>query len=194
VEFSVQSAAAPFRLLSTGVFVPYRNYETLVDACALANQSLDKPIDLTIVGDTRYNPEYVKKIRELAVSSKVSLTIRENLCQEELDRQVAASHAFAFVNVDQSWGLAVFEAAARAKPVILSKSVGASELLDGRPGFLMVDPLSPREIAEAIVSLATDAQKLESTAVMARDSVKDMSWERLYCAPAEALFERLLAT
>jgi glycosyltransferase involved in cell wall biosynthesis len=192
--FAVQAASTPFRLLSLGVFFPYRNYETLVIACAQANQQLDKPIHLTIVGDTRYNLGYVEKLRNLAVTAKVTLTIYENLSQADLDSQIADNHAFAFVNVDQSWGLAVFEVAARSTPVILSQSVGACELLGGKPGFLMVDPLSPDEIAAAIVSLATDAQKLMSTAVMARNTVKDMTWVSLYCEPSEALFERLLAT
>lgn len=192
-EFPVQAASTPFRLLSMGVFFSYRNYETLVGACALANQRLDNPINLTIVGDTRHSPDYVEKIRNLAATSKVTLTIYENLNQAELDCQIAESHAFAFVNVDQSWGLAVFEVAARSTPVILSQSVGACELLGGRPGFLMVDPMSPEDIAVAIVNLASDSQQLKSTAVMARNTVKDMSWERLYCEPAEDLFERLLA-
>ena len=96
------------------------------------------------------------------------------------------------MNVDQSWGLAVFEAAARAKPVILSSSVGAAELLGGKPGILMVDPLSPQDIADAIVSLATDPAQIQTTALQARDTVKDMSWDKLYCAPALALFEQLL--
>jgi len=190
--FSAQAGSSPFKLLSIGVFFPYRNYETLVSACALAIKRLDKPIDLTIVGDTRYKPDYVDKIRSLAATSKVTLTIRENLTQEALDRQIADCHAFAFVNVDQSWGLAVFEVAARTTPVILSKSVGACELLGESPGFLMVDPLSPDDVAAAIVSLASDTHQLQSIAVMARDTVRDMSWARLYCAPAEALFEQLL--
>lgn len=186
------AASAPFCLLSTGVFFPYRNYETLLLACALANKRLNQPINLTIVGDTRYRPAYVQKIRDLADTAKVRLTIRENLSQAELDHVIADSHAFAFVNVDQSWGLAVFEAAARTTPVILSKSVGAIELLGGKPGFLMVDPLCPEDIAEAIISLATNAEQLNAVSVMARDTVKDMSWERMYCSPAEALFNRLV--
>ncbi len=191
-EFSILTCTSPFRLLSTGVFFPYRNYETLVKASALANERLGTTVDLTIIGDTRYNPEYANKIRNLAIKSKVALTIRENLSEEELDREIAESHAFAFINVDQSWGLAVFEVAARATPVILSTNVGASELLDGRPGFLMVDPLSSEDVANAIIALATDSRLLELTAKMARDTVKEMSWARLYCAPAETLFERLL--
>jgi glycosyltransferase involved in cell wall biosynthesis len=191
-SLSVQVETSSFKLLSIGVFFPYRNYETLVTACTLANKRLDKPIDLTIVGDTRYNPDYVEKIRSLAATSKLTLTIRENLTQDELDRQIADSDAFAFVNVDQSWGLAVFEVAARTKPVILSKSVGACELLGDSPGFLIVDPLAPDDVAAAILSLASDAHKLQSLAIMARETVRDMSWERLYCAPIESLFERLL--
>ena len=191
-NFQAQTAPGAFKLLTTGVFFPYRNYETLLQACALANKSLPVPIELTIVGDTRYTPEYVDRVRQLAKTTGVPLTIRENLSQADLDHQIAGSHAFAFVNVDQSWGLSVFEAAARTTPVILSRSVGAGELLNGKPGFLMVDPLSPQDIAAAILSLAIDGERLRASAERARDTVKDMSWERLYCAPAMALFERLL--
>lgn len=191
-DFPIQKFSGSFKLLTTGVFFPYRNYETLVHACAIASQSISVQIELTIVGDTRYNPKYAEYVSQLAKSLGVALTIRENLSQTELDAQTMHSHAFAFVNVDQSWGLSVFEAAARKKPVILSKSVGASELLTGRPGFLMVDPLSQQEIAAAILLLATDNSRLHTLADQAFNTVKDMSWESMYCSPASALFERLL--
>lgn len=193
-EFPPKTASSPFRLLSTGVFFPYRNYETLIASCALVNQGVKIPIELTIIGDTRYNPDYAEKIRALALTSKVALTILENLSQAELDQQIAESHAFAFVNIDQSWGLAVFEAAARTTPVILSKSVGAAELVGGKPGFLMVDPTSAEDIASSIAKLESDPEFQRAVAVMARETVKNMSWESLYCAPSEALFKRLLAT
>lgn len=192
-EFRAQTDAVPFKLLSIGVFFPYRNYETLLTACALANQRLPVPLELTIIGDTRYNPRYVERIRQQADRLEVALTIRENLTQVDLDYQIAKSNAFAFVNVDQSWGLAVFEAAARATPVILSKSVGASELLSGKAGFLMVDPLSPEDIGNAIVSLASDPDRLLAMAHQACNTVKNMSWDRMYCAPVGALFGRLLS-
>jgi len=191
-NFTVLPAAEPVKLLSIGVFFSYRNYETLVDGCAWANQSLSVPIELTIVGDTRYEPGYVKKIRERASLRAVSLTIREGLSQEELDQQIAGSHAFAFINVDQSWGLSVFEAAARATPIILSKSAGASELLKDKPGFMMVDPMSAQEIAEAILALAMNPVKMESMGAMAQETVKGMSWEGMYCSPVESLFKELL--
>lgn len=191
-ESFVQKSAGAFKLLTTGVFFPYRNYETLVHSCAIARRSMSVPIELTIVGDTRYNPEYAEYVRQIALSVGVDLTIRENLSQADLDGQFMLSHAFAFVNVDQSWGLSVFEAAARKKPVILSKSVGASELLSGRTGFLMVDPMSQQEIAAAILSLATDSSRLHELGEQAFNTVKDMSWDSMYCSPACALFERLL--
>lgn len=193
INFSVLPAADPFKLLSVGVFFSYRNYETLIDGCALANQCLSVPLELTIVGDTRYAPEYVRFVRDRAYALNVSLAIREELTEEELDRQIGESHAFAFVNVDQSWGLSVFEAAARATPVILSKSVGASELLYNKPGFMMVDPMSAQEIAGAILGLALNPTKMELMGAMAQETVKGMSWKTMYCSPVESLFKKLLS-
>jgi glycosyltransferase involved in cell wall biosynthesis len=191
-DFPIQTGPGAFRLMSTGLFFPYRNYDTLVKACAVANRCLSLPIQLTIVGDTRYSPDYAASIKALADAEGVALTILENLSQSELDQQLLQSHAFAFVNVDQSWGLAVFEAAARKKPVILSKSVGASELLAGKPGFIMVDPLSHIEVADGILALANDQAQLSKSAEQAFGSVEDMSWQVMYCAPASLLFDQLL--
>jgi len=182
----------PFRVLSTGVFFPYRNYETLVTACLSAQSALGRAIQLTIVGDTRYNPAYVKAIREQADRDGVALRIRENLSQEELDNEIAESHVFAFVNVDQSWGLAVFEAAARGKPIVLSDSVGACELLAGHPGFELVNARSSDSVSRSIVKLLQAPAECVALARQAQRHVQSMSWGTMYCSPVETLFSRLL--
>ncbi len=56
----------------------------------------------------------------------------------------------------------------------------------------MVDPLSQDHIVEAILSLANDSARLYEMAELASNTVKDMSWESMYCSPVCTLFERLL--
>jgi glycosyltransferase involved in cell wall biosynthesis len=184
----------PFRVLSTGVFFRYRNYENLVLACVNARKISGEDIVLTIVGDTRYAPEYVNEIRALADVNALPLIVKENISDAELDAEIGNAHVFAFVNIDQSWGLAVFESAARGRAVILSESVGASELLNNLPGFKLVDPTSVDEIALALYQLQVDRLKCQNEGIAAALAVKDMSWNNMYCLKVENLFKMLLSS
>ncbi len=183
----------PLQVLSAGAFMPYRNYETLIDGCAIARRTLCKALELTIIGDTRYHPDYVEAVRLRATGAQITLQLRENLVQTEFDAEMERSDVFAFVNIDQSWGLAVFEAAARGRPIVLSESVGASELLAGHPGFEIVDPRSATAIAQALVMLLQDSANCARLGLEAQRYTRTMSWARMYCAPVEALFRQLLS-
>ena len=180
-------------VLSIGVFFRFRNYERLVDACALVQDRLARPLRLTLVGDTRYDPAYADSVRRHAASSGVALVMRENLSEAELAATMLASHVFAFVNIDQSWGLAVFEAAAFAKPVVLSCSVGAAELLADRAGIVLVDPLSATSMADALGGVLRDPARCALLGGQAQAAVREMTWEAMYCRPVERLFEALAA-
>lgn len=181
-----------FQLLSTGVFAGYRNYETLIESADQARNWLGRDVAVTIVGDTRYDAPYAQRIRQLASERSIKLSILENLSDEALGEQIDACDVFVFINIDQSWGLAVFEAAAACKPVVLSKSVGAAELLSGMAGFLTVDPLSTAEVAAAIVSLLKDGATRGALGRQARAAVEEMTWPATYGQPVENLFRTLL--
>ena len=178
----------PFRILSTGVFFRYRNYERLVEASAKAARQSSQHVALTIVGDTRYDPEYAQQVREMADAQGIQLSIKENLSDEELHQEIANCHVFAFVNIDQSWGLAVFETAARGRGVVLSNSVGAAELLSDLPGFYLVDPTSIDGISQALVSFIRNPQQCREYGKAAASSVYDMTWDKMYSSKVEALF------
>lgn len=180
----------PFRVLSTGVFFTYRNYERLIEAAAQAVEQLGQPLELTIVGDTRYAPGYVQQVRTIANSKRVNLSIKENLSEKELEDEIANCHVFAFVNIDQSWGLAVFETAARGRAVILSNSVGAAELLSNSAGVYLIDPTSVDQITQALIGFMTNPQQCREYGQAAAYSVSDMTWDKMYCSKVEALFVR----
>lgn len=190
-EPSAERSQTPFRLLSTGTFARYRNYEVLIESAALASKRLGRTVDVTIVGDARGDPSYAEQIRSLAEQRSINLSVMDNLTDEAFTEQFRQCHVFVFVNVDQSWGLAVFEAAAAGKPVVLSKSVGAAEVLTGKPGFLTVDPLSVMETTDAIVSLLGDLPAAIEAGGHARLAVEKMSWADSYGRPVESLYVEL---
>ena len=175
-------------IVSTGVVFRYRNYESLILAANKINESGIKNVDLIIIGDTKYDQPYVAELGKLAEQKKVSAKFVGSISQDEMNSYYKNAHAFAFLNVDQSWGLAVFEAASMGLPVILSSSVGAVELLSGKSGIEIVDPTSIDEISAAISTIVNDKNNYLKYCFEVTNAVRDMSWDKMYSENIESIF------
>jgi glycosyltransferase involved in cell wall biosynthesis len=180
-------------LLSIGVFFPYRNYEVLLHAMALLRERAVGS-SLTLVGATHASAAYANKIRELAAGLEVPVHIAGEVDDDEFKRIVGDADIFLFPNLDQSWGLAVFEAMSASLPSIISKSAGAAELLAGRPGCLVVDAESPDEIASAVMEITKTQQDYSQSCHDAFRTVSAMNWPAMYCRETWNLFNGLLAS
>jgi len=113
----VRSFKAPLVLLSIGVFYPYRNYEVLLRSMVrLREKSVDSC--LIIVGATHHSEAYRDEILALARELQVPIEITGEVDDAELNRIILKSDVFLFPNLDQSWGLAVFEAMSSSLPVV----------------------------------------------------------------------------
>lgn len=179
-------------VVSTGVVFRYRNYEALIDAAAITYKVSGKIVRITIVGDTRYDKEYVSELKIKAGNLHVPVFFTGSVSQNELNQYYENAHLFSFINVDQSWGLAVFEAASMGLPVVLSKSVGAIELLDRKPGIFVVEPESPAEISNAILKITNDEETYGAYCSQVSGSVQDMSWDKMYSKNIELIFLNIL--
>lgn len=187
------TTATPLRLLSIGVFLPYRNYEVILSAMdSLRSRGIRT--NLTIVGATDRAPEYSSKIAAIAAEKSLDVTITGEIDEQQFQRVCAESHVFLFVNIDQSWGLAIFEAMNMSLPVIVSSSVGAVELLDGNTGVRVVDAKSPQAVAEAIEGVCGNPTAYSEMARAAFGYSRTLSWDKMYCPKVLALFHQLLAT
>lgn len=168
-------------LLSSGVWFPYRNYETQVKTVKLL---LDKGYDvkLNIIGTTQYSPAYYQQIDQMI--KDYNLADRIKICgmvdEAEFINLHQQADIFLFINVDQSWGLAVFEAMSCGIPVIVSESVGATEILhDGRDA-LFVNPLSPEAVADKIISLVSDPNEYRKLSETSAKFHHDYTWDKAY--------------
>jgi glycosyltransferase involved in cell wall biosynthesis len=189
--FSPRTLSAPLRLLSVGVFLPYRNYEVIIDAMdLLRSQGIET--QLTLVGSTDRAQDYSDKIAAIAAEKKLDVRITGEIDEQRFKDVFASSHAFLFVNLEQSWGLAVFEAMNMSLPVILSDSVGAIELLGDCKGVRIVDATSAEKVAEAIADVHDDAKHYAAMASTAYEFSLSLGWDKLYCPDVLALFQRLL--
>lgn len=170
-------------LLSSGVFFPYRNYETQIKVVRIL---LDKGYDvkLNIIGDISRGGDYPQKIQTLIDLNNLHERIR---IEGQVDKERFAflhkqADMFLFINIDQSWGLAVFEAMSCSLPVIVSKSVGATEILTDKDNAIFVDPINEKMISEEIEKLINDEQYYRKIAEKASIFYLDWTWDKAYCS------------
>lgn len=171
-------------LLSSGVWLPYRNYESQVEVVRrLVEKGYD--VNLSIIGTTEFDPGYVAKIRKMIADN--SLSDRIEICGMVDEKRFRELHeqadVFLFVNVDQSWGLAVFEAMSCGLPVIVSRSVGATEILHDGVDSIFVNSVSPGEIVDKIEKLVTDRNHYLEISAKASQFHTAYTWESAYSSP-----------
>ena len=170
-------------ILTSGVFLGYRNYETQVSVVKeLVNRGYD--VKLHIIGDTSRNPKYVNYIQQLIDSSNLytRITIEGQVDNERFKYLHENADMFMFINVDQSWGLAVFEAMSCGLPVLVSKSVGATEILEDGKNAIFVEPKDKDAIVIEIEKLVNDKCLYKKISDNASKFHEDWTWDKAYCS------------
>lgn len=176
------------RIVSTGVVFSFRNYENVIKTASLLQSTYHKNVLVDIIGDMRYEPDYVRQLQGLAERCRAQVTFHGAVSQQRLESLYAQGTVFVFINLDQSWGLAVCEAASCGLPVIVSDSVGVVEIVRNQPGFVVVDPLDAKQIAQTIYDITQNQDKYVALCQSASTSVKNMSWDIMYSAVIEREF------
>jgi len=177
-------------LLTSGVFFPYRNYETQINVVkCLLSRGID--VHLNIIGAT-IDKFYFEKISQLIVNSK--LEDRVKICGQVDEKEFEILHnksdIFIFVNVDQSWGLAVFEAMSCGIPVIVSNSVGAIEILEDNINSIIVEPYDSILITNKILDLMFDYEKYKRISEKSKVFCENFTWDNCYCSKMLNLMQK----
>jgi starch synthase len=134
--------------------------------------------------------DLVKLSEELGVRDKV-LFLHTN-DDEELARVYAACDVFVFP-AHITWGLAVIEAMAAAKPVIVSRKCGASEIIQSGVNGIVVDHAKPEEMARHVERLINDSKLRKRLGENAYEYVRNnLSWEK-YARTMEKIFEQKIS-
>lgn len=168
------------RIMMSGIFFPHRRFEDGIRALALLRSGGSRAT-LSIVGDPRTDPPYAARLEalvdELGLGDAVHFT--GAFSEEELHDAYRTHDVFLFPNHLQSWGLAVFEAMASGLPVVVSTSAGASEVLHDRYNALLVPPLSPEALRDAIVALTDNPALYRMLQENGRRFVEEkLSWQK----------------
>jgi glycosyltransferase involved in cell wall biosynthesis len=131
--------------------------------------------------------DLIKMSEKLGVRDKV-LFLRSST-DEELREVYAASDVFLFP-AQITWGLAVVEAMASAKPVIVSNRCGASEIIENNVNGIVVEHGNYEEMAKQVQKLLSDPDFCKRVGENASEYVEqNLSW-RKFASKIEEIFEK----
>ncbi|MFH1903526.1 MAG: glycosyltransferase family 4 protein [Candidatus Omnitrophota bacterium] len=199
VDFSHFTAAAKsppretLNILSNGIFFPWRRCEDLVEAARILREQ-GVSFEMHHIGTDERCRWYANKIYYLV--EKYGLEKHFHFHGYSDEEQLVAAYQkadlFVFPNFPQTWGLAVFEAMACRTPVIVSRGCGASEVLTDGENALLVPPMSPQRIAEAVICLRNDPALWLKLSANGRQFVEtNLRWD-IYADKMLNLFHRIL--
>ncbi|MFW6059866.1 MAG: glycosyltransferase family 4 protein [Phycisphaeraceae bacterium] len=131
-------------------------------------------------------PRMIEEVAARGLGQKVLFT--GFLRGAAVDRAFRAADVYVMPSVSEPFGLTALEAIRNGAPVVLSRSSGVAEVLDG--GALVVDCWDVQRMADQIVALLTDTGLAERVRRAGAERLRRLTWD----APAQrcvALYEEL---
>ena len=155
----------PLRVTFVGNITYRKGLDTLIDGVAAAGDD----IELTVVGrpvDGDYVASVRQQISERGLTDRVGMV--GELTDEELANTLSASHVLAVPSRYEGFGIVYVEGMSFGLPAIATRAGGATDIVtDGETGML-VDPDDPAAVANALGTLADDADLLAEMGRAAR--------------------------
>jgi glycosyltransferase involved in cell wall biosynthesis len=164
----------PF-FLFVGVLKERKNVDNIIRGFAhFANTN--KTHSLVIAGNDK--GEYAASLKKLTYELGLSSRIRFLGYVTDAEREYLYTQAFAFVfpSLIEGFGIPVLEAMHKGVPVITSNKGALAEVAGD--AALLVDPLDPAAIAEAMESLVADKMLREEYARKGRERAAHFSWQK----------------
>jgi glycosyltransferase involved in cell wall biosynthesis len=140
-----------------------------------------KNVRVLIVGDGSEKSNLQNLARSLNIDSRICFM---GYVTERLNDLYSISDVFVLPSLWESFGMVLLEAMAHQKPIVATKTTGASELI--KPGFngLLVEPRNPEQLAEAIISILSDQEYAHELGVNGQRFSRNFSWDKTageYC-------------
>ena len=154
---------------------PKKNLLNVVRAYSMYLDEVTEGLDLVVLD---FPPgalkQFVEKehLNKLVISKTVSPGYISNA---ELPAVIQSCDIFLYPSLRESFGIPILEAMACSVPVITSKTSSMPEVAGD--AALLVDPHSPTEIKESIVTLARDMQLREALVSKGLKRSAGFSWE-----------------
>jgi glycosyltransferase involved in cell wall biosynthesis len=162
------------RLLFVGRLSVQKNVPLLIKALHICITQYNLPFYLQLAGDGEKRAEIEKMIKKLHLEKEV--TLLGNVAQKDLADVYSNSDIFILPSRSESFGTVIIEAMASGIPVIATNIPAVKNIITNEETGLLVHQ-SPKELANAIVRLATDTTLRKNIIKNGLENVKKYSWE-----------------
>lgn len=163
-------------LMACGTLEPRKNLETLLDAFLLLPFSLQKNLQLVLVGKPGWlNQGLLRKIND--IPAQKDKFIRTGFVSDiDLANLYSGAAAFVFPSLYEGFGMPPLEAYSCGTPVISSNASSLPEVI-GDAGIL-VNPKSAEDLKEAIKKLLSDNELRRNLIKNGFQQAKKFSWSK----------------
>ena len=174
------------------LFVGVSRYARRADVIRALHKLSKKYDNVRLILDTARERDMLTSLsEELGVRDKVLFL--HSTSDTELAEVYAACDVFIYPSSASPWGLVVTEAMAAAKPVIVSRQVGTSEIIQDYVNGIVIDRAKPEEIAKHVEMLIDNPKLCKKLGENAYEYVKNnLSWER-YAKKVESVFQEAIS-
>ena len=180
-EFNLPSDA--FIYLNVGRLDPQKNQKTLLQAFQEVSLEIPNAV-LLLVGIGRLENELKEMINNLSLDSRVLFLGKRN----DVAALLELSDVFVFPSLFEGLGVALIEAMFKSLPCIASNTEVFREVVEDGETGLLVNPASPADLANAMISLYTNedlrkslgANALRQASTKFHASITARQWERFY--------------
>ncbi len=157
------------KILFVGSIVQRKGIKYLIHACKLAKL---ENFRLILCGRTHKLDDGLISEMDLPW-----LQIKMNVSLEELKKLYAEAHLFVFPSLVEGFAYVLLEAMASGLPVITTENTAGPDIVqNGREGFI-VPIRNPEKIAEHLVYLDKNRDKLSEMGQAARKKAEQMTWK-----------------
>jgi len=164
-------------LLSLDVFNPRKNFGAVLEAVSRLPQGSGRPLTVVGIGRPRKTASSATfRAQAVSLGLRARLRVLDDVGSEDLVALYCGALAFVYPSVYEGFGLPLLEAMACGCPVITSDCSSLPEVAGD--AALLVDPLRPGRLAEAIARVATDPGEHARLAAAGSARVFKFTWRR----------------
>ncbi len=179
----------PFRFAFVGRLVRQKGLDVLLRAVAIARGRTTERFTVVLVGDGPQRGALERLAEKLGVADGVSF--RGTLPRADLVYTLRTAEAFVLPSRSEGFPIAILEAWAAGTPVVATAVGGIPDLCPPE-GAVLVPPLNPDALADAMLSLIGDSVRRESLARAGRRLVEERYTWDVVAKSYEDLYARCL--
>jgi UDP-glucose:(heptosyl)LPS alpha-1,3-glucosyltransferase len=175
-------------LLFVGMNFEIKGLDTILSGVAYLAQKGNRYSKLKVLvvgkGDTK---KYELLSRRMEIQDRIIFAG----VREEIGAYYRASDVFVMPSLFDTFGMAVLEAMAAGVPVIITRNVGARDLVEnGVNGFILQDNPSPPDFGECVAMLLDKERRLRMGEMAQREASKH-TWDQI-AKQVSAIYEETL--